>query len=756
MLDKDSEEALNRAFAFAREHKHEYLTVEHLLYALLDNSSAREALSACGANFEKMKTEIAVFLEKSSQKLKEGEKDTQPTMALQRVLQRAVFQVQSVGKVEVRGANLVIAIFSEQDSQAVFFLKKQNITRLDVVNYVSHGIVKNPDFDKSEEWGAVLEEKSFQEAESESISSSGGKSALANFAENLNEKVKKRGDVFIGRDEEIERAIQILCRRTKNNPLLVGEPGVGKTAIVEGLAKRINEGQVPELLAKMEIYALDLPGLVAGTRYRGDFEQRLKSIMSELKKKSHVILFIDEIHMMVGAGSASGAMDAADILKPMLSRGEMKCIGATTYKEFRQVFEKDAAVARRFQKIDVREPTVEETFEMLKGLKPVFEKHHGVKYAISALKSATELSARFIADRFLPDKAIDIIDEAGALVKLMPDNKKPAEITNTEIENVIAQVARIPAKNISISDKEVIRTLDQNLKMLVFGQNEAIDALVSTIKLARSGLREPNKPWGSFMFAGPTGVGKTEVTQQLANLLAIHLVRFDMSEYMEPHSVARLIGAPPGYVGYDQGGLLTEAVMKNPYAIVLLDEIEKAHQDLFNILLQVMDNGFLTDTTGRKVDFRNTILILTTNAGAFEGSRNVIGFVEQETQSDSMAALNRLFTPEFRNRLDAIIQFKPLGKETIRKVTEKFTAQLQGQLNDKGVILEINEEAKDWLGEKGYDPKMGARPMARLIQEKVKKPLSEEILFGALSEGGVAHVGLSKDKKSLTFRYTKT
>ncbi len=750
MLDKESEEALNRAFAFAREGRHEYLTIEHLLYALLDNPSAREALSACGANFEKMRSDIGVFLEKSAQRIGESAKDTQPTMALQRVLQRAVFQVQSVGKLTVTGANLLVAIFSEQDSQAVFFLKKQAISRLDVVNYVAHGIVKNPDFDKNEDWAMGVEEDEGLDKPTQSKSS-----PLKQFAENINEKVKKRGDVFIGRDTEIDRVIQILSRRSKNNAILVGEPGVGKTAIVEGLAKRINAESVPESLLKMQIYALDLPGLVAGTRYRGDFEQRLKGIMKELQKKENVILFIDEIHMLINAGSASGSIGAADMLKPMLSRGEIKCIGATTYKEYRQIFEKEAAMARRFQKVDIKEPTVEQTFEMLKGLKSLYEKHHHVKYSISALKSAAELSARFITDRFLPDKAIDIIDEAGALIKLMPKEKQPSEITNVEIENVISQIAQIPAKNISISDLEAIRNLEPNLKMMVFGQNEAIHVLTSTIKLARSGLREPNKPWGSFLFAGPTGVGKTEVTQQMAQLLATPLIRFDMSEYMESHSVARLIGAPPGYVGYDQGGLLTEAVLKSPYSVVLLDEIEKAHPDLFNLLLQVMDNGFLTDTSGRKVDFRNTILILTTNAGAFEGSRNVIGFLDQETQSDSMAAINRLFTPEFRNRLDAIIQFKPLTRETIRKVTEKFLTQLQGQLDEKSVVLDLNDQVKDWLGDKGYDPKMGARPMARVIQEQLKKPLSEEILFGALSEGGIAHVTLTKDKQGVQFSYSK-
>lgn len=757
MLDKDSEDSLNEAFVFARERRHEYLTVEHLLYALLGNPAANEALSACGANFSVMREEVARFLEKSTQKKKDSTKDTQPTMALQRVLQRAVFQVQSVGKKIVTGAHLLIAIFSEQDSQAVFFLKKQKITRLDVVNYVAHGIVKNSDFDQDGSFPIIDDDDEDREdIEIFDIPETRKKSTLNQFAENLNEKVKKRGDIFIGRDQEIDRLIQILGRRSKNNPLLVGEPGVGKTAIVEGLAKRLVEGNVPEQLKKLQIYSLDLPGLVAGTRYRGDFEQRLKNIMKELAKKPNIVIFIDEIHMLITAGSASGSMGAADMLKPMLSRGEIKCIGATTYKEYRQIFEKEGATARRFQKIDVKEPTVEETYEMLKGLKAIYEKHHQVKYALSALKSAAELSDRFLPDRFLPDKAIDLVDEAGSQVKLLPKELRPEEITNIEIENVIAQFARIPAKNISISDKETIRNLDQNLKMLVFGQNEAIDILVSSIKLARSGLREPNKPWGSFLLAGPTGVGKTEVSQQMASLLAVELIRFDMSEYMESHSVARLIGSPPGYVGYEQGGLLTEAVSKHPYSIVLLDEIEKAHPDLFNILLQVMDNGFLTDTAGRKVDFRNTILILTTNAGAFEGSRNIIGFVDQETQSDSMAALHRLFTPEFRNRLDAIIQFKPLTKEIILKVIEKFMSQLQGQLDQKGVTLEVTEAVKDWLAEKGYDPKMGARPMARIIQEKIKKPLSEEILFGVLSEGGgTVQIDMDTAKEKPQFVYMK-
>ncbi len=772
MLDEDCEKSLNRAFEYARKYRHEYLTVEHLLLALLDNPSAHEALEACSANFKKMHQSISEFLETSPRILsKESNKDTQPTLALQRVLQRAVFQVQSVGKVFVKGENLLISIFSEQDSQAVFFLKEQKISRLDVVNYIAHGIIKprqdelGEDYDSMNEpdesedipefEGGGLSEEILREIPPTYTEPRRKKGPLDTYAEDLNAKIAKRGDIFIGRGEEIDRLIQILSRRTKNNPLLVGEPGVGKTAIVEGLAKRINDKQVPRSLIDMRIYALDLTSLVAGTRYRGDFEQRLKSILKEIQVRKDVIVFIDEIHMMISAGSASGSSGAGDMMKPMLSRGEIRCIGATTYAEFRKIFEKEGAMARRFQKIDVREPTIDETIEILKGLKPIYEKHHQVKYSLAAIRAAAELSARYMTDRFLPDKAIDILDETGSLIKLLPKDKQPTEIGALEIENIIAKVARIPAKNISLSDKEIIRNLDQNLKMLVFGQDEAINTLISTIKLARAGLRDPEKPWGNFLFAGPTGVGKTEVSQQLANLLNVELIRFDMSEYMEPHSIARLIGAPPGYVGYDQGGLLTEAIMKHPYAVVLLDEIEKAHPDLFNILLQVMDNGFLTDNNGRKADFRNTILILTTNAGAFEASRNTMGFIEQDQAPDGMEAIKRVFTPEFRNRLDAVIQFKALSYKTIDKVVDKFIAQLQGQLNEKAVILEISEAAKSWLGEKGYDSKMGARPMARAIQEYLKKPLAEEILFGALHNGGVAHVDVSKDKQSLHFRYSQ-
>lgn len=750
MLDNECEESLNKAFQLARDLHHEYLTVEHLLLALLDNRSAREALKACGTKFEKLRANLKNFLDSSSQKLTDPKKDTIPTLALQRVLQRAVFHVQSIGKTTVNGANLLVAIFSEQDSQAVYFLKQQNISRLDIVNYISHGIAKDKNAAAADSFLENLKDDDEVDERIKEVRD-GSKSALDIFGENLNEKMLKRHDPLVAREDEINRAIQTLSRRYKNNPLLVGEPGVGKTAIVEGLAKRITQNNVPSALKGVTIYALDLPGLVAGTRYRGDFEQRLKVILNEAKNNHKIILFIDEIHMLMGAGGASGSMNASDILKPLLARGELRCIGATTYKEYRQIFEKEGPMARRFQKIDVKEPTVEQTFDILKGLQASFEKHHGVRYSLSALKAAAELSSRYISDRFLPDKAIDLIDEAGAMIKLRPKHEQPKEITSKEIEEVIAKIANIPARNISISDKDTIKNLEQNLKMLVFGQNPAIEALVSAIKLARSGLREQNKPWGCFMFAGPTGVGKTEVTQQLAKLLHVELLRFDMSEYMEPHSVARLIGAPPGYVGYDQGGLLTDSVLKHPYSIVLLDEIEKAHADLFNILLQVMDNGFLTDTNGRKADFRNTIIIMTTNAGAFESSRNTIGFVTQDSDSDSMEAVKRMFSPEFRNRLDAVIQFQPLGRDVIHLVTEKFLDQLQGQLTEKGIVLEISDDAISWLGEKGYDPKMGARPMARLIQEKIKRPLSDEILFGALSEGGIVRITLADDK--LKFAY---
>lgn len=752
MLDQECENTLNKAFQLAREMKHEYLTVEHLLLALLDNRSAREALKACGAKFEKLRAQLKNFLGSSAQILNEEGKDTMPTLALQRVLQRAVFHVQSIGKQIVNGANLLVAIFSEQDSQAVYFLKQQNISRLDIVNYLSHGISKDNEIDNAQDDSVF----SINEKDEEEVDANlkdvreGNRSALDIFGENLNEKMLKRSDPVIAREDEIERVIQTLSRRYKNNPLLVGEPGVGKTAIVEGLAKRITQNKVPEHLKGVSIYSLDLAGLVAGTRYRGDFEQRLKMILNEAKNNNKVILFIDEIHMLIGAGGNTGSMDASDIMKPLLSRGELRCIGATTYKEYRRIFEKEGPMARRFQKIDVKEPTIEQTEDILKGIVPNFEKHHGVRYSLGAIKAAAELSARYLPDRFLPDKAIDLIDESGAMMKLRP-KKDQTEIGITEIEEVLAKIANIPAKNISISDKDVIKNLEQNLKMLVFGQEPAIEALVSAIKLARSGLREPNKPWGSFLFTGPTGVGKTEVTQQLANLLHIELLRFDMSEYMEAHTIARLIGAPPGYVGYGQGGLLTDGVGKHPYSIVLLDEIEKAHPDIYNILLQVMDNGTLTDTNGRVADFRNCTIIMTTNAGAFEASRNTIGFVEQDTQTDSMEALKRLFSPEFRNRLDAIIQFKPLDTKIIHSITDKFIDQLQGQLTEKGIVLEITDDAKDWLSKRGYDAKMGARPMARLIQDKIKKPLSDEILFGALSEGGTVRISLANDQ--LKFSY---
>ena len=754
MLDRECEDTLNHAFKLAREMHHEYLTVEHLLLALLDNRSAHEALAACRADFEKLRTELTLFLKNSGQVISESGRDTLPTMALQRVLQRSVFHVQSIGKDTVNGANLLVAIFSEQESQALYFLKQQNISRLDIVNYISHGISKDKKNGKNKEPNLFISDNDNDQDDDnddrmEEVKS-GKRNALDVFGENLNKKMLKHNDPLIARETEIERMIQILSRRNKNNPLLVGEPGVGKTAIVEGLAKRITQKNVPPHLQGMWIYAIDLPGLVAGTRYRGDFEQRLKAILHEAKTDPKVILFIDEIHMLIGAGAASGSMGASDIMKPLLSRGELRCIGATTHKEYRQIFEKEAAMARRFQKIDVAEPTAEQTFDILKGLKPIFEQHHGVTYSLGALKAASELSARYLNDRFLPDKAIDLIDEAGAMMKLHAASDHQ-EVGVREIEEVLSKIAHIPAKNISISDKDTIKNLAQNLKMLVFGQDKAIEALVSSIKLARTGLREPSKPWGCFMFAGPTGVGKTEVTQQLANLLHVKLLRFDMSEYMEAHTVARLIGAPPGYVGYDQGGLLTEGVIKHPYSIVLLDEIEKAHQDLFNILLQVMDNGSLTDTNGRTADFRNTIIIMTTNAGAFESSKNSIGFIEQDNSFNGMEALKRVFSPEFRNRLDAVIQFSPLGTEIVHFIVEKFLDQLQGQLTEKGIVMEVSEPAKVWLGKKGYDAKMGARSMARLIQEQVKKPLAEEILFGQLSQGGIVKIDL--EGETLAFAY---
>ncbi|MCW9059134.1 MAG: ATP-dependent Clp protease ATP-binding subunit ClpA [Gammaproteobacteria bacterium] len=739
MLSKELEFTLNLAFKEAREQRHEFMTVEHLLLALLDNPTAAEVLRACGADLNQLKAELRAFLEETTPLLPPNDsRDTQPTLGFQRVLQRAVFHVQSSGKKEVTGANVLVAIFSEQESQAAYFLNKQHITRLDVVNYISHGVSKIHD-EPAEEAAPASEEEGQAEAPP--------RKPLETFATNLNEMARQgKIDPLIGRQHEIERTIQILCRRRKNNPLLVGEAGVGKTAIAEGLAKMIVDGEVPEVLGKSTIYALDLGTLVAGTKYRGDFEKRLKAVLQQLHKEPGAILFIDEIHTIIGAGAASGGvMDASNLIKPVLASGELKCIGSTTYQEYRGIFEKDRALARRFQKIDVVEPSVEETVQILKGLKSRFEEHHKVRYSNKALRLAAELSARYINERHLPDKAIDVIDEAGANQQLLPPSKRKKTIGVGDIETIIAKIARIPPKSVSATDKDTLRNLERDLKMTVYGQDEAIETLTSAIKMARSGLGNEQKPIGSFLFAGPTGVGKTEVTRQLALVMGIELIRFDMSEYMERHTVSRLIGAPPGYVGFDQGGLLTEAINKHPHAVLLLDEVEKAHPDVFNLLLQVMDHGTLTDNNGRKADFRNVVLVMTTNAGASEMSRPSIGFCQQDHASDGMEAIKRLFTPEFRNRLDAVIQFNPLDPTVITQVVDKFIFELEAQLQDKGVTIDVDESARLWLAERGYDPKMGARPMARVIQEHIKKPLAEELLFGRLVGGGEVHIHAEAD-----------
>ena len=743
MLSKELELSLNQAFRSAYEKRHEFISVEHLLLAMLDNSAATDVLKACGANIDWLRQELNNFLEETTPLIAHGVKrETQPTLGFQRVLQRAAFHVQSSGKQEVTGANVLVAIFSEQDSHAVFLLNQQDLSRLDVVNFISHGIAKSSDEGENSAPPSGTQDEGEQNAPN----------PLERFAENLNELAKQgKIDPLIGRRGEVERTIQVLCRRRKNNPLLVGEAGVGKTAIAEGLAKKIIEGDVPEVLAGSTIYSLDLGALVAGTKYRGDFEKRLKSLLAQLRKEPHAILFIDEIHTIIGAGSASGGvMDASNLIKPMLASGDLRCIGSTTYQEYRGIFEKDRALARRFQKIDVLEPTVDETFLILKGLKSRFEEHHAVKYSLAALRMAAELSDRYITDRHLPDKAIDVIDEAGAGQRLLPSSKRKKLIGTAEIEDIIAKIARIPPKTVSTNDKDKLRDLEKNLKMLVFGQDEAISSLAAAIKLSRAGLRELQKPIGSFLFAGPTGVGKTEVSRQLAKVLGIELLRFDMSEYMERHTVSRLIGAPPGYVGFDQGGLLTEAVTKHPHAVVLLDEIEKAHPDVFNLLLQVMDHGTLTDNNGRKADFRNIILIMTTNAGASEGGRPSIGFTRQDHSSDSMQVIERAFSPEFRNRLDAVIQFRPLGIDIIAQVVDKFMFELETQLAEKRVSVILEPEARQWLAEHGFDPQMGARPMGRVIQERIKKPLAEEILFGKLAGGGIARVGVENGEISLS------
>jgi ATP-dependent Clp protease ATP-binding subunit ClpA len=746
MLSKELESTLNSAFRDAREKRHEFMTVEHLLLALLDNPTASKVLRACGAEIEKLKQELGSYLDESTPMLPvKDERETQPTLGFQRVLQRAVFHVQSSGKKEVTGANVLVAIFGERESQAVYFLNRQNITRLDVVNYISHGISKVHDNEEGDAFAPGGDDDKPAEAP--------GKSPLEAYAVNLNQQaLLGKIDPLIGRRSEVQRTVQILCRRRKNNPLYVGEAGVGKTAIAEGLAKMIVDGDVPDVLENSTIYALDLGALLAGTKYRGDFEKRLKGVLAQLNKEPGAILFIDEIHTIIGAGAASGGvMDASNLIKPMLASGDLRCVGSTTYQEYRGVFEKDRALSRRFQKIDVTEPTVEETIKILNGLKSRFEEHHSVRYSKQAVRTAAELSERYINERFLPDKAIDVIDEAGARQKLMPASKRRKVVSVGDIEAVVSKMARIPPKTVSTSDKDVLRTLDRDLKMVVYGQDDAIDTLSAAIKMARSGLREGKKPIGSFLFSGPTGVGKTEVTVQLARIMGIELVRFDMSEYMERHTVSRLIGAPPGYVGFDQGGLLTEAINKHPHAVLLLDEVEKAHPDVFNLLLQVMDHGTLTDNNGRKADFRNVVLVMTTNAGADQMSRPSIGFTEQDHSGDSGEAIKKMFTPEFRNRLDAVVQFGPLDEKTIGHVVDKFIIELESQLEEKRVTIEVDENARAWLAEHGFDKLMGARPMARVIQENIKRPLAEELLFGRLEGGGHMRIGVDDDKLSFSF-----
>lgn len=737
MLNKDLEMSLNLAFRKARDSRHEFMTVEHLLLALLDNPSAAEVLSACGADLSKLRLEIDDFLIDTTPVMPtdDDEKETQPTLGFQRVLQRAVFHVQSSGKTEVNGANVLVAIFSEQESQAAYFLKKSDISRLDIVNFISHGISKVEGEESTQE--EVIQSDEAEEPRT-----------IENYSVNLNEEAKKGNiDPLIGRDEELTRTLQVLSRRRKNNPLYVGEAGVGKTAIAEGLANLILSDKAPEFIADATIYSLDMGALLAGTKYRGDFEKRFKALLKDLEQDTNAILFIDEIHTIIGAGAASGGMmDASNLLKPLLSSGKMRCIGSTTYQEYQSIFEKDRALARRFQKIDIVEPSVDDTTKILQGLKEKYESHHGIRYTNKAIRAAAELSAKYINERFLPDKAIDIIDEAGAKQQLIPSSKRKKTINDNDIESIVAKIARIPEKSVSSSEKDDLKLLDRNLKMLVFGQDHAVDELSSVIRLSRAGLGNEEKPVGSFLLAGPTGVGKTEVTKQLAKILGVEFLRYDMSEYMEKHAVSRLIGAPPGYVGYEQGGLLTDAVIKHPHAVVLLDEIEKAHSDVFNLLLQVMDHGTLTDNNGRKADFRNVILVLTTNAGVQETTRKSIGFKQQDHSHDAMSEINRVFSPEFRNRLDNIVWFNHLEETVIQQVIDKFIVELQAQLDVKGVSLELTKDAKAWFCEHGYDKDMGARPMSRLIQEELKKPLATELLFGELTSGGVAKVTMRQGK----------
>lgn len=729
MLSKELELTLNLAFKEARDKRHEFMTVEHLLLALLDNSSAASVLQACGADLDHLRNELISFVDETTPliPISEPHRETQPTLGFQRVLQRAVFHVQSAGKEEVTGANVLAAIFSEQDSQSVYFLKKENVTRLDVVNYISHGISKLED---ENELPMTQDEDMGHEM--------GNKSPLELYAINLNNQARLgKIDELIGREEEIKRTIQILCRRRKNNPLFVGEAGVGKTAIAEGLARMIVDGKTPEAIANSTIYALDLGSLLAGTKYRGDFEKRLKALLQQLKHEDKAILFIDEIHTIIGAGAASGGvMDASNLIKPMLASGDLKCIGSTTFQEYRGIFEKDRALARRFQKIDVKEPNVEETITILRGVKDQLEKHHKVKYSNAAVKAAAELADKYITDRYMPDKAIDVLDESGAFQRLYPEEKRKKIIGISDIERVVAKIARVPRKSVSASDRNLLKNLERDLKLVIFGQDEAIETIVDAVKMGRSGLGDADRPVASFLFAGPTGVGKTEVTKQLAKLLGIEFVRFDMSEYMESHTVSRLIGAPPGYVGFEQSGLLTDAIVKTPHCVLLLDELEKAHPDVFNLLLQVMDHGTLTDNNGRKADFRHVILIMTTNAGAEEMSRSSMGFTEQSHLSDGMKIMEKRFAPEFRNRLDAIVQFNPLSKEAVYLIVEKLLAELQGKLDHKKVQLDVDAPSRNWLVEHGYDVKMGARPMDRLVKDVLKKPLANEMLFGNLAQSG--------------------
>ncbi|MTC61678.1 ATP-dependent Clp protease ATP-binding subunit ClpA [Providencia rustigianii] len=748
MLNQELELSLNVAFTRAKDSRHEFMTVEHLLLALLSNISAREALEACKVDLVALRQELEHFIAQTTPLLPENDtRDTQPTLSFQRVLQRAVFHVQSSGRNEVTGANVLVAIFSEQESQAAYLLRKHDVSRLDIVNYISHGTVKGEDSSSSESDASNNMPPSEEQPVSEDH--------MDNFTTNLNQQAKKGNiDPLVGRQAELERTIQVLCRRRKNNPLLVGESGVGKTAIAEGLAWRIEQNDVPDVMKECTIYSLDIGSLLAGTKYRGDFEKRFKALLKMLEKDPKSILFIDEIHTIIGAGAASGGqVDAANLIKPLLSSGRIRVMGSTTYQEFSNIFEKDRALARRFQKIDIVEPSPEETVRIINGLKPKYEAHHDVRYTAKAIQAAVDLSVKYITDRHLPDKAIDVIDEAGARTRLVAPSKRKKTIGVPEIETVVARIARIPEKTVSSSDKDRLRTLDSRLKMLVFGQDKAIEALTEAIKMNRAGLGLDHKPVGSFLFAGPTGVGKTEVTVQLAKALDVKLLRFDMSEYMERHTVSRLIGAPPGYVGFDQGGLLTDAVIKHPHSVVLLDEIEKAHPDVFNILLQVMDHGTLTDNNGRKADFRNVIVVMTTNAGVQETQRRSIGFADQDNSTDAMSEIKKTFSPEFRNRLDGIIWFNSLSPEIITQVVDKFIVELQAQLDDKGVSIEVSQSARRWLCEKGYDKAMGARPMARIIQDNLKKPLANELLFGSLTNGGSVSIGLDETSNTLTYSF---